>query len=429
MRKQEFSYAIANIKSNMFDTEFDIRNSIIELDIYENLAVPYLTGRIMFTDTNSFFNNINFTGTEILEIQIENLELGRTALLKEFVMTKIETSERVNDTTEVFVFELIEKHGFDSMAEKISKAYTGNPLTIISHILADFTDKTLDKELLDTDPIQEEMRVIIPYLQPLHAIEWIKDRATSVSGYPFFVFASMKSDNILVNSLENIITTTPWNDIPFVYSQPTGAADDEVSGVHTIKSIKQSNVDDTLSAIMLGAVGTRFEVLDTLTGNQNSDLTKQHSIDKTLKQPEKKNAIFDASIEIKNKRLDELESKVFFNVITGNRYNDDVNGYHDEIDLDKQVSKIKNKSLRAALAKNSINIELSGIPFLINDLATVGSQIRIHILGRRPGGGDIDKKKSGNYTILALRHQYKETSWSITGKVTKLTNEGESVGL
>ena len=105
MRKQEFSYAIANIKSNMFDTEFDVRNSIIELDIYENITIPYLTGKVMFTDTNAFFNNINFTGTEVLEIQIENLELARTVLKKEFVMTKIETSERVNDTTEVFVFE------------------------------------------------------------------------------------------------------------------------------------------------------------------------------------------------------------------------------------------------------------------------------------------------------------------------------------
>ena len=109
MRKQEFSYAVANIKSNTFDTEFDVRNSIIELDIYENITVPYLTGRILLTDTNSFFNNINFTGTEILEIQLENIELGRLALKKEFMMTKIDKSERVNDTTEVFVFELIEK--------------------------------------------------------------------------------------------------------------------------------------------------------------------------------------------------------------------------------------------------------------------------------------------------------------------------------
>ena len=425
MRKQEFSYAVANIKSNTFDTEFDVRNSIIELDIYENITVPYLTGRILLTDTNSFFNNINFTGTEILEIQLENIELGRLALKKEFMMTKIDKSERVNDTTEVFVFELIEKHAFDSIAEKISKAYTGNPLTIISNILADFTEKKLDKDLLDTDPVQEEMRVIVPYLQPLQAIEWIKDRATSASGYPFFVFGSMKTDGLYVNSLENIINTTPWNQIPFVYSQPTGASDEEAAGAHTIKSISSSNVDDTLTSVMMGAIGTRFEVLDTLTSNQNSQKTKQHSIDKTLNQPDKKNAIYDTSIEIKDRRLDQLESRVFFNVIAGNRYNDDVNGYHDEQDLDKQISKIKNKSLRAALGKNSINVEFSGIPFFINDLAAVGSQIKVHILGRRPGGSNIDKKKSGNYTILAMRYQYKDTSMNISAKISKLTNEGE----
>lgn len=425
MLKQEFSYAIANIKSNTFDTEFDVKNSIIELDIYENITVPYLTGRVMFTDTVSFFNNINFTGTEIFEVQIENVELGRVALKKEFMMTKIDKSERVNDTTEIFVFELLEKHAFDSIAEKISKAYTGNPLNIISKILADFTEKKLDKDLLDTDPVQDEMRVIVPYLQPLQAVEWIKDRATSAAGYPFFIFGSMKTNDVYVNNLENIINTTPWNNIPFVYSQPTGAADDEVSGVHTIKSVSSTGVDDTLTSVMMGAIGTRFEVLDTLSGNTNSEKTKQHSIDKTLKQPDKKNAIYDASIQIKDRRLDQLESRVFFNVVTGNRYNDDVNGYHDEQDLDKQISKIKNKSLRAALGKNSINVEFSGIPFFINDLAAVGSQIKIHILGRRPGGSNIDKKKSGNYTILAMRYQYKDTSMNISAKITKLTNEGE----
>lgn len=425
MRKQHFSFAKATISSNAFDIDFEVKNLIGELNIYENITKPFLTGSVLFTDTNSFFNNINFTGTELFSVIIENIELRKTLLEKEFVMTRIAKSERVNDTTEVFVFDLIEKHAFDSASEKISKAYSGGPLGIISNVLADFTDKQLDKILLDKDPVQAEMRVIVPYMQPLQAVDWIKDRATTEAGYPYFVYASMKTQDLYVNNLANMIDTPPWNSIPFVYSQPSGASTAIAKSMHSISKITSSKVDDTLTAIESGAIGARFKVLDTLSQNENSFKTTQHSIDKTLSQPEKINAIFDTSIKVKDRRLDQLESKVYFNLISGNRYNDDINGYHDEKDLDKQITKVKNKSLRTALEKNSITIEVGGIPFLVNDNATIGSQIKVQILGRNINGNYVDKKKSGDYMILAMRHQFADTTYSVGARVTKLVNSGE----
>ena len=69
-----------------------------------------------------------------------------------------------------------------------------------------------------------------------------------------------------------------------------------------------------------------------------------------------------------------------------------------------------------------MNIELSGIPFLISDVASVGTRINLSFIGNqnRP-----DKKRSGAYTIMALRHQFKDTSYSVAGQVTKLINDGE----
>lgn len=425
MKTQEFEFLTATIKSDIYSTEFDVRSSVIELNIFENISRPYLTGKVLFSDTNSFFNNINFSGTEEFEIQVTQKDLKKSTLTKTFIMTKIEKSHRVNDTTEVFLFDLIEKIAFESAAEKISKAYTGTPLSIIQHILSDLnSDIKLDRSLLNADPVQEEMRLITPYIQPLQAVDWIKDRATTANGYPFFVFASMKSEGVVVNSLENILNTPSWNSKPFVYSQGATNQDNPVHSLYTVNNISATNVDDTLNTIMSGAISSRYEVLDLYSLSRNSDKARLYKLSKTLdaNATDGKNAIVNSKLNVKNKTVEDLESRAFFSVISSNLFNDDINGYHDTTDLDNLSTKIAQRSIRAALKRNMMNIELSGIPFLISDVASVGTRINLSFIGNqnRP-----DKKRSGAYTIMALRHQFKDTSYSVAGQVTKLINDGE----
>ena len=69
-----------------------------------------------------------------------------------------------------------------------------------------------------------------------------------------------------------------------------------------------------------------------------------------------------------------------------------------------------------------MDISISGIPFLISDYASVGTRINLSFIGNK---NRPDKKRSGAYTIMALRHQFKDTSYSVAGQVTKLINDGE----
>ena len=42
----------------------DIKNVITDIEIFEHLDKPYLTGNIIFVDDNNIYNNVNFSGSE-----------------------------------------------------------------------------------------------------------------------------------------------------------------------------------------------------------------------------------------------------------------------------------------------------------------------------------------------------------------------------
>ena len=117
---------------------------------------------------------------------------------------------------------------FKSNLQVLSKAYEGTPLQIIGKILTGSLDVSLDKTLLKgSEPAQENMSIISPYLTPIETIQWIRNMCTTEgSGYPFFLFGTVHSDDIKVASLESIIDKQPAFNNPFVLaSVPVGYAE------------------------------------------------------------------------------------------------------------------------------------------------------------------------------------------------------------
>lgn len=395
----------------------DVKSSMVELAIFENIERAFLTGTCAIVDTSNFVSQMKFTGTEKLAVVVENSDSGAGTREITFIMTRIEKSDKANDHTDVYVFQLLEEHAFFSRSQKLSRAYSGPPLTIINQMLSALKpDFGLDISLMGEAPVQQDMRVITPYITPLQAVEWIRDRTTTAQGLPFFIYSSIKGSAPYIKSLADILKINSWNKSPFTYSQSSANADER--GVFAIKSYDNVQTDDTLSAIQNGAVAARWEVLDIFKQKFNSEPTRQYNVNKLLPN----NAVFDTGFEINNKPITDYHPKVFYHVVASDMFGDKFTSYHDDNNLDSLVTKINNKGIRNAMFKNMITVELSGIPFLLNSTATVGTMVNLAFLSKE-SGETTDSKRSGKYMITALRHTFTNSKHTVTAEVTKLTNE------
>jgi hypothetical protein len=424
---QDYKITRADFISEKHAKAFDLSPSVSELIIFENLSKAFLTGRILIVDTLNFFNSIKFTGTEKLELEISHPSAQKKTELKTFFVTRVEKSVRVNDTTEVYMFHLLEEHAFVSRIQKLSRSFKGAPLIIIENVLAEIDIlKTLDTSRVISQPAQENIRLVSPYITPLQIIDWVKDRMTTIDGFPFFIYSSLKDANIKVISLQDLLLEDAWNkNSPFTYSQASTNQNNSASEkAFFIQKVTTTNTDDTLTAITDGGVVASYEVLDIFKQTKNSEFTRKFNINDVLSTPDRENAIFDVDTVIGTKKLSEYSAKNFFQVVATSLYNDNSYGYHEDDNLDKLITKLKNKGLRIAMTKNMIDVELSGIPFMLADKATVGTLIELQFINPKNG---VDPKKSGKYITMALRHQYSGTSHTVTASVTKLVNDNTTV--
>jgi len=418
-RPQEYKFDQAEILSAA-GTVIDVRGALSELTIFENIEKPYLTGTILITDTQNFIGQMGFTGTERFTVTISDGNTTALTQSKTFVLTSIIRSEKTNDYTTVYAIQMIEETAFISHITKISQAFTGKPLDIIDNILSGMkSGYRLDRSQLQEEPIQQAIRVITPYITPLQAVEWIRDRATTEQGHPYFTYGSLKSQSVVVNNLANILRLGPWNSEPFVFSQ--GSTNKEIPGrenIYAINGINNQNNDNTLSAIMNGAVTANWNVLDIFRQKFNSDQARKYSIEKLLPN----NIVFNTDDVINDKPIGTYPAKEFYHLVATGLFSDDIGTYHMDKSLDDLSTKINNKGLRNALLKNMMDIDVAGLPFLLSATGTVGTMMRINILNNEIND-TIDPKRSGNYIIMAIRHTFAEMKHSVNATVTKLVGD------
>lgn len=417
---QDYIIETATIETSVGLT-IDLKTSIVELALFEDIENPFITGTIVVVDSQNFINSLNFTGTEKFTLSVRSGDGDAAYITKTFLMIRINRMEHANDTTRVYSIELLEEHAFISRITKISQAFNSPPVGIIKRLLSTIQeDLDLNETLLSSTPVQENIKLITPYLQPLQAVEWVRDRCTTSAGMPFFLYSSLQYNGIVITSLEDILNRGPWNKTPFVYSQGSVRLKDNTvtENPYAIETFEAVDTDDTLNALMNGAVAAQWNVLDLFNMRFNSNETTQYNIGNIIPN----NSVYDTDALINNKPLNQYPAKQYYQVVSSNLFPDTGN-YHIDGSIDALQTKIINKGIRNAMLKNMVDIEVNGLPFMKSASGTVGSVIQVEALNTDSKSGDLlDAKRSGEYIVMALRHTFAENKYSISASVTKLAN-------
>lgn len=428
---------------------FDIRDMISEITLYETLDKPYITGNIVILDDAGLFEGIVFNGTEKLRLKIAGFNglkiitpLGQDTP-RTYIMTGVEKVIK-NDSgnSSIYAFTLIDEHAFLSRSKKISKSYTGNIGEIIKKITQTEMKKDLDlsytyrdtaKEIL---PIQEDIKLIVPNLTPIDAVNWLLARATTETGSPYFMWATIHDDNLRLGNLETMLSQKPFNtQLPYTFNPANigvAEAKTEIERSSIIKQVVFAKMSNTLKLIEAGSVTSEYANTNLNTG----EISRQHySFRDTLDKLDKFNVIrkdnqivFDGGLQLDEKVIDTYDSKKFHTLTSTGVYNDS-KSYHDEFNKAKFKKKLENKAIVNHLYKNMMNIVVPGTGFFVSG-AAVGDIVNVQIASDNINVGKnkerkslMDKNKSGNCLIYDIRHTFIGTTHTVSMNVCKLESE------
>lgn len=393
------------------DQEIDVSGVIGELILVENIKSIGISGKVLIVDNANLFASSQFTGTEILEIEVIN-HIQEKSIKKRFIMYETASVTVVNDTTMTYVFSLMTEHVFRSHLQVISKAYEGTPERIIKRVLDGELGVSLDTTLMNIDPVQRSLSIVTPYITPVVTLNWVLNGLTTNKGFPYFLFASVKSDDVFMTSLEDILEAEPLFNRPFVKSSAIAASADPNKNLFTIENIEYSSRNDTLVNIASGSVGAKYDVLDTVFGNRISK--PEFKITEML--PDTK--LIDTKFEVGGKKITEYESNFIFGITAPSTIRMDGYGYDEEVDNLK--SKIRRKSVISAMGNNTAVMTVTGTLFMQLDTPTVGGKIELEVTAMEGEETVLDDQKSGEFIISSIRHTFFDEKHTVTLGVSKL---------
>ena len=120
---QQFKITEASISADRFggfgSNSFDVRTSVAELNVFESLDKPYLTGTVVILDDKALFDAINFQGTERFRVKLASADNSlNTVFERTFMMTGIERSIKSNDNgkSSMYVITLLDEHAYLSLS-------------------------------------------------------------------------------------------------------------------------------------------------------------------------------------------------------------------------------------------------------------------------------------------------------------------------
>jgi hypothetical protein len=434
----EASIILSSVKNE--DKVVDVRGNIVEVNLFENLYKPYVDSTIVLIDDFGLKNSLNIQGTERLKLVLGDAENPEEpVVVKYFFFSKINDTQKMNERAELLSINLVEEHVYIDAIKQFSKSYTDELENIITSIADNELGKTVVKSLFEPS-VQGPRKIIVPYLSPLEAIQWLRDRATTRTGSPIFLSGSLYTNSLVMSSLDGLLREDVINDkLPLRYSSAISGVDadqDQLRPYYEIMSFKEVEAENSLALYENGAIGSFYASIDAGTGVLSGDhISVRDILDEfytnKLISADTNQSVFDPSLEIDGKLSDEYNSLHIHQVVSSNTYNQ-FKSYHDETSLLGENNsliesrlKAKNKIIRTFLKKNIIDIGMNGSLFFKGKIS-VGRKLRLLFLNSNVQGDlkdtndQIDKRKSGDYIILATNHRLADEKHTTILRLTKL---------
>ena len=371
----------------------DVGAQVINIQFYEDLFAPFITGSLILKDSLDLVNLFPFIGEEYLELEISTPTLDKNNIKGKYYIYKMTNREMSGDKSVVYQLHFISVEAVVDLNKKTSRVFGDKISKMIEPFIKDKTFGLESDKKVFIEETLNNTKYISNYWTPIENIMYLADTAINTNRSPSYVFFENR-DGFYFISLEKLYTAGVFQD--FVYDKYT--RDDRAGG----GSVR--NPEKDFKRILEISIPTAFDYMDRIRSGMLS--SRQVSYDVTKKTYSAKNYNMFQRFEQQkhlNKYPINSDRSIFraaSRIINYPKNFGNFNGFGD-------VTNAKSNQERISLLKlaeaNKINITVPG-----RCDYTVGQKIKLDLKRIEPlskkDGDTTDKMFSGNYIIAAINH-------------------------
>ena len=241
----------------------DIRNIYGELNIFDSVLVPVMSGNILIQDSIGLSNKLVFDGSEVILIDIgKSAKFPIARFKKAFRIYKQSDRKNQNLTTQAYVLHFVSDELMYSDQQKINQSFEGTYSDIVKKILMNNLKVQSDNLGGIYENSNGIKKVVIPNLRPIEAIQWCTKRSIDIKNSPNFMFY----ENITgynYATLSTLLTQKQVLDIFFSLKNTGANPTDEMKSARAMEVVEQT---DELKRTRDGVNAGKFIGFDPMTG-------------------------------------------------------------------------------------------------------------------------------------------------------------------
>jgi hypothetical protein len=384
--------------------KIDITNLFIELNIFDSMLVPVMSGNLLISDSIGLANKLMFDGSESILIEISKSAKFPVARFKKaFRIYKQSDRKNTNLTNEQYILHFVSDELMFSDQQKINQSFEGTYSSIVKRILENYLKipKNNYKGLYEnTKGIK---KIVIPNLRPIDAIQWCTKRSIDIQNSPNFLFFQ----NVIgynFASLSTLLTQEQVLDIIFdLKNQKDADPIDEMKMARAMQMVEQ--VDEN-QRIRDGVNAGKFIGFDPMTGVIANKNISYGDVFADMKHGNKNPNV--SVIENRDgvTNIQAFDSKKMMNVFGAAKQLSNYIKNNDPTSLSKEENYESFMFQRASLIGNLMSRRLK---LLMPGNFQLSSGFNVYINApsfskHNKGINSKDETLSGKYIILASRH-------------------------
>ena len=398
------SYAINDLLLITKTISVDLRDMMEELNIYDNIFLPTMSGNIVLRDALGLSKKLKFDGTEYLKIDIgkdaENMKIEKT-----FRVYKQSNKQEENSTSEVYILHFCAEEFIYSEQQKVNQAYEDTYSNIARSILIDYLDSPQDKFIEGFHDASFGIKYVnIPNLKPFAAVDWCMKRALDIYDAPAMLFFENRDGYNMCSIYSLIKNQEPMAKLTFGIKNFGDDIAGDLFGVRQSKVI--SNFDAAESA-KSGMLSSKFKGFDPVT---RTYYNKEINFAEIYEDRPHLNRF--PFLSMNKNRDGKLPTETFDakQSLSPMQSNQSLSKYAQANDPYAQPDDMENYDLqRKAIFANLLNRRLQ-LVMPGNPMLTSGRQVELEYPRRSVRSENdediVDDRMSGNYLIIGVRHKF-----------------------
>ena len=383
---------------------FDITNLFIELNLYDSLFMPIMSGNIVITDSQGLSSKFLFDGSEAILIDIGkdgDSDIGR--IKKAYRIYKQTNRINLNQNSESYILNFVSDELIYSDQQKINQSYEATYSKIVENILLNYLQVPKNQLKGIYEDSSGIRKVVIPNLSPLDAIEWCAKRALDKETSPSYVFYKNLIGYNFV-SLSTLLTKQAILDIKF--SPQNLAGSNSIRDLSNARSFEVIMQSDSIDKIRSGVNAGKFIGFDPMTrtfATRNVTYADHFLSIKHGNLNSTYSAIQNRDNKFNDTSYDARKVLSFFG--TARKYSEYIK-QNDSSSISKDENYESYLFQRKAILKNLTNKRIKVVMpgnFQLSSGFNVNFSAPVYAI-KEKGDSNEDPSLSGKYLIVAARH-------------------------